>query len=326
MIILNERTKSVLLVFVLGVLSPALIFLFSKKEAVPKIQTPTTATETTNVAETKPQEYLLRVLFDDGQIENMELETYITSVVLREMPTSFETEALKAQAVVARTYALRRQESGGKHIAADVCTSPSCCQGYCSTDEYLADGGTTDAVEKVKDAVYSTKNEVLTYKGKLAEATYFSCSGGKTEDALAVWGSDIPYLQSVESPGEENAGAYTDSVTFTKNEFISKLGCGSSEGSVRIEDITYTNGGGVDMITVCGTTYKGTELRKLLGLRSTSFSITCVGDSITVTTKGYGHRVGMSQYGADAMALNGSTYEEILAHYYVGTKISHHEG
>ena len=326
-IVLNTRLKDLLFVFMLGVLCPTVIFAFVNKKSEPEKMQETIRKETTVLEETKPKEYFLRVVVDSDKIENMELDTYLTSVVLREMPASFEKEALKAQAVVARTYALRRQESGGKHIGADVCTSPSCCQGYCTIEEFVANGGTQEEIEKVKDAVMSTKNQVLTYKGKLTEATYFSCSGGLTEDAQAVWGSDIPYLQSVESPGEENAGAFTDTVSLSVNEFKNKLGSNlSGKPESWIEGVTYTDGGGVDTITICGAKYKGTEFRSLLGLRSTSFVITIVGDSITITTKGYGHRVGMSQYGADAMAVKGSNYKEILAHYYVGTQISQYEG
>ena len=262
------------------------------------------------------------VLFSDGVVSEMELEEYVTAVVLREMPADFEIEALKAQAVVARTYALRRHLRGGKHENATVCTDPSCCQGYYSPSEYLKNGGADDMLEKVNRAVTDTQGRVLTYNDELVEATYFSCSGGQTEDAKAVWGTDIPYLQSTESPGEENATHFTDTVVYTSSEFQQLLGRqlqglpGSWFGS-----ISYTNGGGVDTIEICGKVYHGTELRKYLGLRSTAFLISAVGNSITITTKGFGHRVGMSQYGADVMAVDGYSYAEILAHYYTGTEL-----
>ena len=163
----------------------------------------------------------------------------------------------------------------------------------------------------------------MTYEGKLVEATYFSCSGGTTEDAVAVWGTDVPYLQSVASPGEENATYYTDSVTFTAQEFASRLGVNlTGKPASWVCDVTHTVGGGVDTMKIGGLTFKGTELRKLLGLRSTAFTITAMEDTITVQTRGYGHRVGMSQYGADAMAALGSTYDEILTHYYQGTELT----
>lgn len=251
-----------------------------------------------------------------------DLDTYLVGVVLAEMPASFEPEALKAQAVVARTYARKAGITGGKHGDGSVCTEPSCCQGYLSEEMYLEQGGTPQAVEKIKNAVYSTSGQVLTYDGQLIEATYFSCSGGSTEDAAAVWGRDFPYLQSVDSPGEEEAAHYRDTVVFDPVDMQEKLGITlSGNPSEWINAISYTDGGGVEYISIGGKAFSGTELRALLDLRSASFSVEATAEAVTITTKGYGHRVGMSQYGADAMAVAGSTYEEILAHYYQGTEL-----
>ena len=180
-------------------------------------------------------------------------------------------------------------------------------------------GHTQQDLIKISDAVLQTAGKVLTYNGALIEATYYSCSGGRTEDAVAVWGQDIPYLQSVESPGEERASHYIDTVTYDRSELEQVLGqklSGNWLGTV-----TYTRGGGVETIEIGSKVYKGTEIRQLLGLRSTAFVMTAVADTVTVTTKGYGHRVGMSQYGADAMAVSGSTYDSILTHYYPGTEL-----
>lgn len=268
----------------------------------------------------------ISVLMDDTVVQ-MDLETYLVSVVLREMPASFEPEALKAQAVVARTYTLRRADSGGKHNGASVCTSPACCQGYCSAEEFLSSGGTQALLDKVVDAVAATKNEVLLYNGELIEATYFSCSGGRTEDAVAVWGSDIPYLQATDSPGEESAKYFVDAVTMSTDSFAAKMQLDRSIPAWKwIGDIAYTDGGGVDTIQLAGKTFRGTTVRQRLGLRSTAFLISIVGDSVTITTKGFGHRVGMSQYGADAMAAQGKTYQQILQHYYAGTQLTTRSG
>lgn len=253
----------------------------------------------------------------------MELEEYITCVVLAEMPVDFEVEALKAQAVVARTYTCRKINDP-KHETADVCTDASCCQAYISVADFLSSGGTEEAVAKVRSAVYDTAGEVLLYRDELIEATYFSCSGGKTEDAQAVWGTDVPYLQSVESPGEENATHYTDSVTFSAADFCNKLGISFDQlKQYGIGQITYTDGGGVATIEIGKESFAGTSVRQKLGLRSTAFILTWAGKSVTVTTKGFGHRVGMSQYGAEAMAAQGEDYRSILAHYYLGTTLSH---
>lgn len=264
----------------------------------------------------------IAVLLPDGSVSVQDMDDYLVSVVLREMPATFCEEALKAQAVVARTYALRRKEAGMKHPGADICADANCCQGYWTIDDYLSSGGERSDVEKIKNAVTDTSNLVLLYGGNLIEATYFSCSGGRTEDAVAVWGADIPYLQATNSPGEEYAACFTDTVTMSVEEFENRLGCDiPGMPSSWFGRVTYTDGGGVDEMEISGMTYSGTTLRKLLGLRSTAFVMTVIGDHITITTKGFGHRVGMSQYGADAMAAQGHTFEEILAHYYQGTEL-----
>ena len=273
----------------------------------------------TEAVETTPAEpeLTIAVLMPEGNLEDMQLDEYVLCAVLGEMPADFEPEALKAQAVVARTYGLRRGTINGKHSGGAVCTDSTCCQAFCDVQAYLDKGNTEQNVEKIRRAVSQTSGQVLTYNGELIEATYFSCSGGRTEDALAVWGQDIPYLRSVESPGEEGAAHYIDTVTFTVTQLEQALDTELSD--MWLGQATYTQGGGVDTITIGSKQYKGTEIRQKLGLRSTAFVMTAVGDTVTVTTKGYGHRVGMSQYGAEAMAVQGSNYEEILLYYYPGT-------
>ena len=263
----------------------------------------------------------LTVLNRSGNLQQMTLEDYLLGVVLAEMPASFEPEALKAQAVVARTYTCKRME-GGKHDAAAVCMDPGCCQGFRAPADYLDEGGKQTAVDKVRSAVKSTDGQVLHYDGSLIDATYFSCSGGSTEDAVAVWGQDVPYLRAVDSPGEEDAPRFTDSVSFTTSEFAGKLGL-SDQGDPAswFGAVRYTEGGGVDTMVIRGKTFTGPRLRSALGLRSTAFSVSVDGKTITVTTRGFGHRVGMSQYGAQAMAQTGSSCAEILAHYYTGAEL-----
>lgn len=280
---------------------------------------PTESTQpaVTGKAETEPPDQItIRVQAEDGTVIPMELEAYLVGVVSAEMPAAFETEALKAQAVVARTYTLRRVGSNSKHPDADICMNPECCQGYKAEQEYAE-------TQRIREAVASTAGLVLTYNGELIEATYFSSSGGRTEDALAVWGSDIPYLRATDSPEEDYADRYLETVTVTGEEFASALGI-SPEGpcSGWLGEVTYTNGGGIDTMVIADQVFRGTELRKLLGLRSTAFLMTAVGDHITITTRGYGHRVGMSQYGAEAMAVDGATFQEILSHYYQGTTLA----
>ena len=258
----------------------------------------------------------------DGCVEQMDMEEYLTGVLLGEMPASFETEALKAQAVAARTYTAKAMVTGGKHGDGSVCTDSACCQAYLSPEAYLSVGGTEAGLEKIRAAVLATSGYVLTYAGELIEATYFSCSGGSTEDAAAVWGTEYPYLQAVDSPGEEDAAHYRDTLRFSTEAFQTKLGRElTGNPATWVENTTHTPGGGVETMVICGERYTGTELRSLLGLPSTAFSVMVEGDTILVSTRGYGHRVGMSQYGADAMAVGGSQYPEILAHYYPGTTL-----
>ena len=258
----------------------------------------------------------------ENRTREEDLDVYLIGVVLAEMPASFEPEALKAQAVAARTYARKAYETGGKHGDGSVCEDPACCQAYISPEEYLRQGGTEADLEKVIRAVEATSGQVLMYEGELIEATYFSCSGGSTEDALEVWGTDYPYLRAVDSPGEEEATFYRSTVSFAPEAFAEALGIapeGSPESWFGLTD--YTPSGTVRSIRIGTETFTGTELRSRLGLRSAAFTVEVTDGQILLTTKGYGHRVGMSQYGADAMALAGSTFDEILAHYYKGTTL-----
>lgn len=313
--------KSVIFAIIVTVFIPSLLFPFVNRienNDHKHIEQPH-ETEDKSLPESN-DERIINVLLG-GHTEEMMMEEYILGVVLGEMPTNFDVQALMAQAVVARTFTCKSMNHS-KHISADVCTDSSCCQAYISPEEYSRSGGSLPLLDKVKTAVNDTKGQVLTYRGELIEATYFSCSGGRTEPAYAVWGADVPYLQAVDSPGEEMAVHYMDSVTFTIQEFCQRTGIDSFEPTLRlVESISYTDGGGVESITINGKEFSGTQLRKLLDLRSTAFVISAVGDRVTVTTKGFGHRVGMSQYGAEAMAQKGSSYLEILSHYYPGTQL-----
>lgn len=277
----------------------------------------------TQGAAEKPGSFPVLIRGETGKTEKWDVEEYLIGVVLAEMPVSFEIEALKAQAVAARTYARKAWETGGKHGDGSVCKRGSCCQAYVAARDYVDRGGTLEGVAKVRQAVDATRGQVLTYEGGLIEATYFSCSGGSTEDALAVWGTDFPYLRAVESPGEEKAAHYSDTLVFTPEQFAAALGA-TLEGNPEewFRNVRFTGGGGVNTMEIGGKIYTGIWLRKALGLPSTAFSIGVdENGQIRVTTRGYGHRVGMSQYGADAMAVTGKDYRQILAYYYPGTEL-----
>ena len=301
----------------MGFVLPGILLNLAVKVGNQKVRIPPETMPAPSI-QTEPLEKLtMRLVLADGNATELDMNDYLTGVVLAEMPASFEAEALKAQAVVARTYTLKAAQSG-KHNGG-VCSDYACCQAYIAEADYT---GGAENIEKVRSAVEATNGLVLTYGGELIEATYFSCSGGSTEDAVAVWGTDYPYLRATDSPGEEHAAHYTDTVTFTAEEFSSKLGQAlSGNPETWLGFTTYTAGGGVNSMRIGNVEYKGTELRSLLSLRSTAFTITAEDDTITITTRGFGHRVGMSQYGADAMAIAGSTFDEILAHYYKGTSL-----
>ena len=314
--------KQILISFLAGAVVPLLLTaVFQRMPSMEDVESDAlTPVETVGTADAGT---MLSVKNRAGNLQQMTLREYLVGVVLAEMPADFEEEALMAQAVVARTYTRKRME-GGKHEGAAVCMDPGCCQGYRSAEEYLAEGGRQRSVDKVRNAVEATDALVLEYDGKLIDATYFSCSGGSTEDAVAVWGQDVPYLQAVDSPGEEDAPRYSDSVTFSAAEFAGKLGL-SDDGKPEawFGSVTYTDGGGVETMLIRGKTFTGTALRSKLGLRSTAFGVSVEGKQIVISTRGFGHRVGMSQYGAQAMAERGSSFAEILAHYYTGAELVH---
>ena len=262
----------------------------------------------------------LRVLTQDG-VKELTLREYLVGVLLAEMPASFPEEALKAQAIASRTFALRQAEAK-KHEDADICTDPACCQGY------LTDAS-GEELARLTEAVEATDGLVMTYEKGLIDATFFSCSGGRTEDAAAVWGGDIPYLHSVESPGEEEAPRYTETVTVSAETFSETLHGAYPEANLSgspngwFGACSYTDGGGIDTIFIGGAGGSGTKLRSLFSLRSTiiAFAVTEAGE-IEITTYGFGHRVGLSQYGAKAMAEAGASFDEILTHYYDGAAVT----
>lgn len=263
-------------------------------------------------------------LLDGGMVQLLPMDDYLTCVVLSEMPPEFESEALKAQAVAARTFTEKRRLSA-KHENADVCSDSACCQAWQSEaalrEKFGADFDVYE--EKARAAVEATRDEALFYDGALIDATYFSCSSGKTEAAVAVWGTDVPYLQSVESFGEESALRYESEVVCTAAQLREKLSGAELDGAPEgwFGAVSYTDGGGVATMEIGGKAYSGTELRSLLGLNSTCFTVSRAGDTVTFSVRGYGHRVGMSQYGANYMAAQGFDYRTILQYYYRGAEI-----
>ena len=248
-----------------------------------------------------------------GEIKNIELEDYIVGVVAGEMPASFNEEALKAQAIASRTYAMyKMKNSNGTY---DLVTDKT-NQVYITEDKMksLWQENFDYYFEKIKRAVYDTKDLIMTYNGDIILSLYFARSNGKTEDAIAVFGSNEEYLKSVESP-EENL---TSEVTISKDKFCNKLNI--SCDAINISNVLKSSSGRINSLNINDKTFKGTEIRTLFDLKSTDFDIT-IDSEIKFITKGYGHGVGMSQYGANKLAQNGKNYEEILKHYYQNINI-----
>lgn len=275
-------------------------------------------------------------VYDDEKdaVVHMPLETYLCGVVAAEMPASFEPEALKAQAVAARTFTLRRLAAcGGTPCGrggADICTDSACCQSYRTAAQLKKSWGANADYyfAKVEDAVYGTAGEVATYGGALIEALYHSTAGGMTENAENVFASAQPYLVSVSSPGEEGSAHYADSLTLSKKNFIKKInaafpnaGLSEKKLETQVEITARFPSGRVKTVRLGGAETTGRLFRKALDLPSANFTIAFTGDSVRISTKGYGHGVGMSQYGANAMAREGSDYRAILAHYYTGIEV-----
>ena len=269
----------------------------------------------------------LRVLVGE-QVEEMALDTYLTGVGRAEMPASFHQEALKAQAVAARTYTLRKLRLGSQHDAADICTDPACCQAW--TNEVTARqnwGEKADFYERaVENAVADTDGEVLLYGGEPILAVFHASSAGLTRAAGDVWVNDVPYLQSVDSPEQGDAiPNYYSTKTFTPDEFRRRTAALQPDLSGPpekwLQNPVTDGAGSVETVEVGGVTVKGTKVRSLLGLRSVCFTWEVQDGKLVFFVTGHGHGVGMSQYGANQMAADGATYREILAHYYVGADI-----
>ncbi len=274
---------------------------------------------------------VLRVKRGEG-IEEMTMETYLRGVLRAEMPASFQQEALKAQAVAARTYILYKTAHGpiANHPEADACDDIHCCQAFKSEEDAAAGWGamTLQYEEKVRSAVSETDGEAVLYQGAPALTVFHSSSAGETRDSLEVWASDVPYLKSVASP--EGAGQvpnYNSQAGFTPEAFKTALLARypdarlGGEPSNWFTNIQQEENGTVTSLQIGGVTVKGTELRSLLGLRSTAFTISFGEGQILFSTTGYGHGVGMSQYGANVMAEEGKGYREILTWYYTGTTV-----
>ena len=307
-----------------AVLFPAAVQRVSLPEAVSaspvNAQTPSPAPET-----------VIRLL-RDGEITPLPLEEYLVGVVAGEMPAAFEPAALRAQAVAARTYALYRMASGSAaHPQADVCGDPGCCQAWLPEEELARRWGGDCAVyhERIRSAVADTEGIVLTWEGEPILACFHASSPGRTESSRALWGRELPYLVSVDSPETpDTLPSLISTVTLTADELRSAVSAVRPEADFsappeawvgeRVLDVSRR----VTSLRIGGEAIPGTEIRALFGLRSACFSLEWTGDGFAFTVQGSGHGAGMSQYGAQLLAREGYTWEQILSHYYPGTSLS----
>lgn len=261
-----------------------------------------------------------QIIVKDTELETkktMDVETYLIGVVAAEMPASFNYEALKAQAVAARTYAYYKIKNSNKDY--DITTDTS-SQAYIDVDKMKIKwkNDFDKYYEIVSSSVRDTKNQVITYDNEVISAYYFSMGNGKTENSMLVFGENKSYLQSVDSYDGNLVNSIT-TIEIPKKDFCQKLSLECNE--IEIKDIVTSSSGRIESININNKKFTGVSIRNLLGLKSTDFTIQINETTIQITTKGYGHGVGMSQYGANSMANSGYSYKEILKHYYINTEI-----
>ena len=304
----------------------------------------TTAKEVTQNEETKKENIVestydykkyntIKLLHSDtNKIEEIDLDEYLCGVVSAEMPASFEEEALKAQAVVARTYTIYKiVNNDGKHGEADICDNSGCCQAWISKEERMEkwkEGEKDENWNKIVKAVNGTQGKIITYEGKPINAFFHSNSGGATEAPVNVWGgSGYPYLQSVSTSGEDAYSQYSSEAEFTEKEFEEKIKKEHSNFKIDFKEKDcikineYTEGGRVKKIKIGNLELSGVEVRNIFGLRSANFEINIEDKKIKFKVTGYGHGVGMSQTGADSLAKEGKKYEDIIHHFYTNVEI-----
>ncbi|WP_184665028.1 stage II sporulation protein D [Texcoconibacillus texcoconensis] len=330
--------SSVALAGVILFIPSILVTVFSDDEEM--FVTPEATVQSSEAVNGKVEKLELEEYTEDGMtvsvyrsqtegIDEVPLESYIVGVVASEMPASFEMEALKAQALTARTYIYEQLlNSGDIHLpnGADV-TDTVTHQVYKSKEE-LKEEWEDDynwKIARIKQAVFETGGEVITYEGEPITASFFSTSNGYTENAHEYWENEIPYLQTVESPWDTESPRFENEQTIHRTEIEEALGVRLPEGNTIGEIRSQTSGERVDEVVISGQTFSGRDVREALELDSSDFTWVRDGDEITITTKGWGHGVGMSQYGADGMAKEGHSYQDIIHYYYEGVDIKEPE-
>ncbi len=266
---------------------------------------------------------------DKDKVKSMPIEEYLLGVVSAEMPVSFPLEALKAQAVASRSYILDKMVSGGNkiesHKGADVCTDSTHCKAWISKEDRFKNWAETDCEKnwaKITAAVTETAGEYMTYEGEPITAVFYAISSGTTERAEDVWGGNVPYLQNADSRLDVNAPGYRSSAEFSEKEFRQKIIAEYPTISLGnnptgwYKDETRSSGGAVLSCSVGDQVLKGTDIRRIFSLRSHNYTLTYKNGKFMFDVVGYGHGVGMSQWGAKFYADEGKNYRDILRIYY----------
>lgn len=266
----------------------------------------------------------------ENKVEKVPLEEYVLSVISSEMPATFHEEALKAQSILARTFVINKLITGCNNIKEGNICDTTHCQAYLNINERKKAWGKEgdEYLKKLKKVVKETEGKVLSYNDQLVKyPQYFSTSSGNTEYAVAVFSEDVPYLKSVQSPGEEISPKYESEISMSISDFKGKIKKSIPNSNLgnnineEVKILSRNKGGTVDDIKIGDVTIKGKEFRKIFGLNSANFTLEVLEDKINIKCLGYGHGVGMSQWGANVMAKEGSKYDEILEHYFKGSKI-----
>jgi stage II sporulation protein D len=312
------------LLFMITLLVPTLLVLpFGEEHASGKLEENVKGSNTEN-----PTSSIEVAVYRTAKqtVEKLPLEEYVKGVVASEMPAEFAKEALKAQALTARTYIVKQMMSDEKiKLPKDATVADTeFFQVYKSDEELKKIWGPdySRKIKKIEEAVRETSGQILTYAGTPIDATFFSTSNGFTENSEAIWTNSLPYLQSVESPWDKNSPKFNGQKVIPIAEFEAKLGV-KVPGNGKIgEVIAFTAGKRVAKVDINGKEISGKDIREKLGLMSTDFTLERKGDKIVINTQGYGHGVGMSQYGANGMATEGKKYQDIVHYYYKGVEIA----
>ena len=315
------------------VIPAVLVLPFSSEKASGKLGEDLSKSQASEKAEPMADKAVEVAVFrsETSKIENVQLDEYLVGVVAAEMPAEFNEEALKAQALTARTYIVNRlmtNNNKGVPKAAQAkgaqVTDTQAHQVYMSEDDQRKAWGKDYEWKrkKIEEAVRATSGQIITYEGKPIDAAFFSTSNGYTENSEDYWPGTIPYLRSVASPWDKNSPKFNSQKVISVKDFEARLGVKVGSGNTIGKIIARTEGKRVAKVNIGGKVLTGREIREALDLQSTDFSWERKGNNIIITTRGNGHGVGMSQYGANGMAEEGKSYEEIVKHYYQGVEIT----